>query len=107
MVRNGVVPIRSGAIASFLLFAAGPFPVHAEKAIDWEEARQFWSFQPPRSVPLPEGQRQSWPQKDLDRFILRKLEDAGLEPEAEAEWRTLIRRLSFDLTGLPPAVKDR
>lgn len=106
MVRNGVVPIRSGAIASFLLFAAGPFPVHAEKAIDWEEARQFWSFQPPRSVPLPEVQRQSWPQKDLDRFILRKLEDAGLEPEAEAERRTLIRRLSFDLTGLPPAVEE-
>ncbi|MCH2064670.1 MAG: DUF1549 and DUF1553 domain-containing protein [Roseibacillus sp.] len=100
------MPIRSGAIASFLLFAAGPFPVHAEKAIDWEEARQFWSFQPPRSVPLPEVQRQSWPQKDLDRFILRKLEDAGLEPEAEAERRTLIRRLSFDLTGLPPAVEE-
>ncbi len=106
MVRNGVVPSRSGAIVVFLLLAGGAFPAHAEKDIDWEEARRFWSFQPPRMRALPEVGLVSWPKRDLDRFILRRLEDAGLQPEREAGRIALIRRLSFDLTGLPPTVEE-
>jgi len=90
----------------FLLLAGGVFPTHAEKIIDWEEARQFWSFQPPRIGALPEVGLVSWPKRDLDRFILRRLEDAGLQPEREAGRIALIRRLSFDLTGLPPTVEE-
>lgn len=106
MVRNGVVPSGSGAIVVFLLLAGGVFPAHAEKIIDWEEARQFWSFQPPRIEALPEVGLASWPKRDLDRFILRRLEDASLQPEREAGSIALIRRLSFDLTGLPPTVEE-
>jgi Protein of unknown function (DUF1553)/Protein of unknown function (DUF1549)/Planctomycete cytochrome C len=62
----------------------------------------FWSFQVPSLKPLPEVKRKDWPVKDLDHFVLAKLESAGLEPAAEAERAVLVRRLAFDLTGLPP-----
>ena len=80
--------------------------VSAEKEIDWQEARQFWSFQLPRRSPPPEVRLRSWPRSDLDRFVLRRLEAAGLLPEPEVDRATLIRRLSFDLTGLPPSAEE-
>ncbi len=48
----------------------------------------------------------SWPSRDLDRFILKKLEDQGLQPVADASPSTLLRRLHFDLTGLPPTAEE-
>jgi len=70
--------------------------------IDFDEARQFWSFQPPRKHPPPKVNRTEWVRKPLDAFVLAKLEQAGMEPNRPADRRTLIRRLSFTLTGLPP-----
>ena len=98
--------IRVAVTASSLLLSAGPFGVWAEQEVDWQEARQFWSFQSPRKSPLPDVVLQSWPRSDLDRFVLKRLEGAGLRPEPEADRATLIRRLSFDLTGLPPAAEE-
>jgi len=72
------------------------------KTIDFDEARQFWSFQPPRRSPMPEVADRSWPRGAIDRFILARLEDEGLRPVEDADRRTLIRRATFDLTGLPP-----
>jgi mono/diheme cytochrome c family protein len=70
------------------------------------EDRQFWSFQPlARSVPPDVGDR-SWPRTPVDRFILSRLEAEGLKPAAAADKRTLIRRVTFDLTGLPPRPGD-
>lgn len=66
-----------------------------------DEDRQFWSFQPLKN-PQPPEVDPSWPHNEIDRFILRKLAANGLSPAAEADQLTLIRRLSFDLTGLPP-----
>jgi mono/diheme cytochrome c family protein len=70
------------------------------------EQRQFWSFQPPRSVAPPEVRDNSWPRIDLDRFILSKLETQGLSHAPQAEKRALIRRATFDLTGLPPTPEE-
>ncbi len=106
MGRNGTVRSRVGAIVCFVLLLAGPSVAHAEKAIDWGKARQFWSFQPPRRSALPEVDLASWPRRDLDRFILCPLEEAGLRPEPEAGRSTLLRRLSYDLTGLPPTAEE-
>ncbi|MBL9179168.1 MAG: DUF1553 domain-containing protein [Verrucomicrobiaceae bacterium] len=66
----------------------------------------FWSFQPPRDHPQPRVLNKSWPVNSIDHFILAKLEAAKLAPEPDAPARTLLRRLSFDLTGLPPTAEE-
>ena len=66
------------------------------------EADQFWSFQPVRAPERPKVRRESWPRRDTDYFILSRLENEGLEPAPPTNKRTLIRRATFDLTGLPP-----
>ncbi len=66
------------------------------------EQRAFWSFQPVREPVVPQVQDAAWPTGAIDRFILARLESAGLKPAPQADRRTLIRRVTFDLIGLPP-----
>jgi len=61
-----------------------------------------WSFIPSARPELPVVSQSEWPRNPIDRFVLSSLESAGLTPAAEADRRTLARRLSLDLTGLPP-----
>ncbi|MEO2049763.1 MAG: DUF1549 and DUF1553 domain-containing protein [Pirellulales bacterium] len=65
-------------------------------------AADRWIFQPPSSPVLPCVKNQSWSQGPIDRFILRRLEATHLAPAPQTDRRTLIRRATFDLTGLPP-----
>src|SRR5215213_7966636 len=65
-----------------------------------------WSFIPPTRTPLPTVKNERWVKNPVDRFILARLEAAGLTPAPEADRRTLARRLALDLTGLPPDPKD-
>jgi len=74
----------------------------AGQPYDFKEARKFWSFQPVKDPSLPSVKDSSWAKSPIDRFILAKLEAKGLKPVADADRRTLIRRATFDLTGLPP-----
>jgi hypothetical protein len=69
--------------------------------IDWVAAREFWSFRPPvrHDPPLADDPHVI---RTMDGFIVARLRDAGLEPNPSADRRTLIRRVTFDLTGLPP-----
>jgi mono/diheme cytochrome c family protein len=62
-----------------------------------------WSFEPLRRPELPAVRDQGWVRQPLDAFVLEKIEEAGLRPAEEADRRVLARRLSLDLTGLPPA----
>jgi cytochrome c553 len=80
--------------------------VAAAPAIDWQTARQFWSFRPVHAQPLPTVKDASWPKTDPDRFILARLEAEGLRPVTAADRRTLIRRATFDLLGLPPTPEE-
>jgi mono/diheme cytochrome c family protein len=66
------------------------------------EDRQFWSFVPPRPVQAPQTKDPAWPRNAIDRRVLAKLEAHNLKPSADAPRAVLIRRLSYDLTGLPP-----
>ena len=66
------------------------------------EARDHWAFVKPRRHSLPQVKRISWVRNPVDRFILARLESEGLEPSPEADRVTLIRRVTLDLTGLPP-----
>ncbi len=68
--------------------------------------KPHWAFIPPTRPDTPAVQRAEWPRNNLDAFILARLEREGLTPSDEADRRALIRRLSFDLTGLPPSAED-
>src|SRR5262249_4652826 len=70
------------------------------------EQRAFWSFQPLRKPAVPAVSHESWPKTDIDRFILARLEKEGLTPVPAADKRTLIRRATLDLTGLPPTIDE-
>lgn len=61
-----------------------------------------WSFVPIRPVPVPAVKEVGWPRGDLDRFVLARLEAEGIRPSPEASKEALIRRVTLDLTGLPP-----
>jgi len=68
----------------------------------WEP---HWSFATPQPVEPPETE-DPWPRNGIDRFVLARLDTAGLAPSPQAEPETLIRRVSFDLTGLPPTLRE-
>ncbi len=78
--------------------------------MSWEAVRerrkQWWSFQPVTDYPVPAVQNQDWSSHPIDRFVLSRLEEHNLAPSAEADRRTLIRRLSYTLTGLPPTPEE-
>ncbi|WP_339727114.1 PSD1 and planctomycete cytochrome C domain-containing protein [uncultured Gimesia sp.] len=73
---------------------------------DLEKERQFWSFQPVKKSALPAVKQKDWVKTPIDQFVLQKLEQAGLTPAKPADKRTLIRRTTFDLTGLPPTPEE-
>ncbi len=75
-------------------------------AIDWEKARQFWAFQQPTRHAAPKVKDANWPKNDIDRFVLVELEKRRLKPVRSASKRELIRRATFDLTGLPPTIEE-
>ncbi len=66
------------------------------------EDRAWWAFQPLQESSPPEVGQHNWVRNDIDRFVLARLQSQGLTPAAEADRRVLIRRLYFDLIGLPP-----
>ena len=66
------------------------------------EYQTHWAFQAPVRPAVPAVQDQSWPRNDIDRFVLARLEKEGLRPSPEADQVTLLRRLTLDITGLPP-----
>ena len=73
-----------------------------QKTIDFEAAKKYWAYQPIKKPAPPQTKSAAWARTDIDRFLLAKLEAAGIEPAKDAEPRTLIRRVYFDLIGLPP-----
>jgi len=65
-----------------------------------------WAYLAPKKPVLPQVANQAWPRNEIDRFILDRLEREGMQPSPEADRPTLLRRLSFDLTGLPPTLDE-
>ncbi len=68
--------------------------------------REFWSFQPLQHPQVPTVKNTAWALNDVDRFILARLEKEGIQPAPVADRRTLLRRVTYDLTGLPPTEAD-
>ena len=98
-IRSLIEWVKMGApwtdLAEASQASAGGFDLEARK-------RSHWAWQPIRSVPPPAVADTNWPLHPMDRFILARLAQEGLEPAAAADRYTLIRRLSYDLRGLPP-----
>jgi Protein of unknown function (DUF1549) len=78
----------------------------ASPTADVNEKSNHWAFLAPVRPPLPEVSRSAWVRTPIDSFILAVIEKANLAPAAEADKATLIRRLSLDLIGLPPTLKE-
>lgn len=74
----------------------------SKRGVDVEEGRKHWAYLPVREVAPPMVREAAWPLNVVDAFILAKLEAEGLRPVAEADRHTWLRRVTFDLTGLPP-----
>lgn len=72
----------------------------------FDQAGDHWAFQPVNSTTPPEATNQQWNENAIDQFVFAKLAENKLTPSAEADSRTLIRRLTYDLTGLPPTMND-
>jgi hypothetical protein len=77
-----------------------------KKGIDLVEGRKFWAFQPVRNSSRPQVKDASWPLDPLDHFILAKQEANGIQPAADADRYTWLRRVSLDLIGLPPTEEE-
>ncbi len=95
-IKNGAADPRDGDTKT----AAVP------STIDIAAGKQFWSFQPPRRYDPPPVRAADWPKQPIDRFILARLEAVDLKPSPPADRRTWIRRVTFDLIGLPPTPEE-
>jgi hypothetical protein len=92
-------PVAAAAVA-------GPVPARVgDRPID-PALRAFWSFQPLAQVDVPAVRDTGWPKTDLDRFVLARMERDGLTPVAAADRRTLIRRATLQITGLPATAEE-
>ena len=74
----------------------------ADNAETGDPTASHWAFRPIADPPTPAVRQEAWPLDPLDRFVLQRLEDAGLSPTRDADPRVLFRRLHYDLLGLPP-----
>ena len=80
----------------------GGTPKVVKTEIDIEDGRKFWAFQKPRKPTPPSVVDPEWAKTDVDRFVFTKLREEGMTPAGIAKPTDLLRRLSYDLTGLPP-----
>ncbi len=93
-IKSGAVDPREGDAAP------------KKSSIDLKKGLEFWAFQPPVMPKTPQVRQTDWPKTDVDRFVLKKLEQAKMKPSAAADRRTLIRRATFGLIGLPPTPEE-
>jgi hypothetical protein len=107
MPPDGTLP--DGAVAEIRRWIkmGAPLPPPATaKAKGADAARKFWSFQPVAERPAPKVSDPKWPITKADAFVLTELDGRKFAPAPAADRRTLIRRVTFDLVGLPPAIEE-
>ncbi len=81
-------------------------PTLGEHGIDFESARQWWSYQSPQAATPPAVENESWPWGAVDQFLLAAMEEQNLRPVPDAEDIAWLRRVSLDLAGLPPTPQE-
>jgi mono/diheme cytochrome c family protein len=93
-VKNGAADPRTSEV------------IKAQTRVDFAAGKKHWAFQPIHEATPSEVKETAWPLKDADRFLLARLEERGLHPAKDADPYTWLRRVSLDLTGLPPTVTE-
>ncbi len=111
MPPDGKLTDREIAILEDWVRRGVPFPSseHAErvqKKIDIAEGRKHWAFQTLKNGTPPPVTQSQWPLQKIDTFVLAELESQGLAPSKQASRRVLLRRVKFDLLGLPPTLEE-
>ena len=114
MPTKGKLPAEEIAILEQWVKLGAPDPREKEvvtaakkkRVIDLNEGKKFWAFQPVSNPKPPLVKDVSWPLDPLDHFILKPLEAKGIKPVGDADRHTWLRRVSLDLTGLPPTEAD-
>jgi cytochrome c553 len=96
--------IASGAPAPAM--ESDPSARSSKRIIDLSKEREFWSYQPPRRHPHPSAVDHDWSTDAIDLHVRHQLSLKGLEPNPAADRAALLRRISFDLTGLPPTLEE-
>jgi hypothetical protein len=85
-------------------------PAQIETIKNWIDSgakwQTHWAFVPPKRPDVPAIREEAWARTPIDHFVMAKLEKEGLHPSPEADKTTLLRRVSFDLTGLPPTLAE-
>jgi hypothetical protein len=104
-MRSGPSLLRLVLLSSLGLVLAFAAPAAAERPLTAAD-RDYWSFRQPVRPPLPVVRDPSWVRTPVDAFILARLEQVGLKPAPPADRCTLLRRVTFDLTGLPPTPEE-
>ncbi|MDF1823210.1 MAG: PSD1 and planctomycete cytochrome C domain-containing protein [Verrucomicrobiales bacterium] len=102
--------IRDGAAGPAEDMGETEFSQLGDQDVIFEKAKDHWSFQPVQKITPPEVTDPVWNENPVDQFVWAKLEENGLTPSPVADKRTLMRRLSYKLTGLPPVeggLKDK
>ncbi len=99
-------PLSPEIVAEFELWIRAGALLPVEQASVEKKQSLLWSLQKPRMPALPIVKTKGWTRNDIDLFILNRLEARELAPSPEAEKRTLIRRATYDLTGLPPSAEE-
>ena len=103
---NHLRPVLIASLALVALCAIISTAAESKAPAKKAAAKTPWSFLPLRESPTPSVRNKQWPQSRMDQFLLAKQEKAGLKPAPPADPRALIRRLYFDLTGLPPTPEE-
>ena len=103
---NHLRPVLIASLALVALCAIISTAAESKAPAKKAPAKTPWSFLPLRESPTPSVRNKQWPQSRMDQFLLAKQEKAGLKPAPPADPRALIRRLYFDLTGLPPTPEE-
>ncbi len=113
LTLKGPVPEQGGANLSGIEIWSGlepdstrPPALEEKSTIDWAKAKEWWAFQPITTPPLPTVKDTAWPRGPIDHFLLAGIESAGLSPAPDASRATLLRRVTYDLIGLPPTPEE-
>src|SRR5436190_19309729 len=112
MPPDGKLAAKDIALLTRWVKMGAPWPKSSTKTIAakvftiTEAQRRFWSFQPVKRPAIPVNRDGQWSRNPIDRFVLARLEAKKLRPARPADRRTYIRRVTFDLTGLPPTPRQ-
>lgn len=100
-------PLKASAVLAAWLFSAPSLPAADSKPKAFTPLqKRWWSLQPPTKPALPTVSQKDWVKTEVDAFVLARLEAKGLRPNPPADKITLLRRVSLDLTGLPPTLDE-